>query len=60
MGGESLDMDKFKSHEYKVDGYQSHNGSYMVLSGFQGILNGDILHPTINPSHWNLNVGRIP
>ena len=30
------------------------------LSGLQGTLNGNVLHPTINPSQWNPYMGRIP
>ena len=29
------------------------------LSDLQGTLNGNVLHLTINPSQWNLNVERI-
>ena len=30
------------------------------LSELQGILNGNILHPMIDPSQWNPYMGRIP
>ena len=29
------------------------------LSGLQGTLNGNVLHPMINPSQWNPYMGRI-
>ena len=29
------------------------------LSSFQETLNGNVLHLTINPSQWNLSMGRI-
>ena len=29
------------------------------LSSLQETLNGNVLYPTINPSQWNLSMGRI-
>ena len=30
------------------------------LSGLYETLNGNVFHPTINPSQWNPYMGRIP